>query len=54
MHDGTFSGGKVLQADAQNYGVGLPEENPGLREDVQKTISLLYQQIQNREIQVTA
>ena len=52
--EGTFPGGKTLVFDAANEGVGIPEENPNLREDVQQIADEIFAKLQTGEITVSA
>ncbi len=51
-YEGTFPGGQVLTYEAANDGVGLPDENPNLSADVQKTASEVFAKIKSGEIKV--
>jgi basic membrane protein A len=52
--EGTFPGGMTLIFDAANFGVGIPWENPNLREDVQKEADAIFAKLQSGEIKVSA
>ena len=52
--DGTFPGGQTLVFNAANLGVGIPETNPNLNEDVRNTASDIFAKIQVGDIQVSA
>ncbi|HPJ26836.1 MAG TPA: BMP family ABC transporter substrate-binding protein [Synergistaceae bacterium] len=52
--EGTFPGGQTLIFDAANFGVGIPWENPNLREDVQKEADAIFAKLQSGEIEVAA
>ncbi|MDP4109773.1 MAG: BMP family ABC transporter substrate-binding protein [Bacillota bacterium] len=47
-----FPGGREIVFNAKNDGVGLPEVNPNLREDVIKTEALLIAQLKSGELSV--
>ena len=50
--DGTYEGGKTLVYDLSDGGVGLPEENPNLSDDIQKKVNDYKEKIINGEIKV--
>ncbi|GAB6928296.1 BMP family ABC transporter substrate-binding protein [Paenibacillus sp. JCM 10914] len=50
--EGKFPGGQTLIFDASNDGVGLPENNPNLSEDVLKQVDEVYGKIKAGEIKV--
>ncbi|MFI2856201.1 BMP family protein [Paenibacillus sp. JSM ZJ436] len=52
--DGSFPGGQTLTLDAKSDGVGLPEENPNLSEDVLKQVEEVLGKIKSGEITVSA
>ena len=52
--EGKFPGGQVLNFDAKNNGVGIPEENPNLSADVQKATSDVFDKIVSGAIIVSA
>jgi len=51
--DGSFPGGQTLIFDAKNNGVGIPEENPNLSEEVQNQVAEVFKQLQAGEITVS-
>jgi basic membrane protein A len=51
--EGNFPGGETLVFDAANEGVGIPEKNPNLREDVQKIADEIFAKLQSGEITVS-
>ncbi|WP_145040237.1 BMP family protein [Paenibacillus sp. Y412MC10] len=52
--EGKFPGGQTLTLDATNDGVGLPENNPNLSEDVLKQVDEVFGKIKAGEIKVAA
>ncbi|MEC0309262.1 BMP family ABC transporter substrate-binding protein [Paenibacillus lautus] len=52
--EGKFPGGQTLTLDATNDGVGLPEKNPNLSDDVLKQVDEVFGKIKAGEIKVTA
>jgi basic membrane protein A and related proteins len=52
--DGTFPGGQTLTYEAKNNGVGIPEQNPNLSEDVSAKAAEVLKKIQSGEIKVAA
>lgn len=52
--DGEFEGGRVIVFDAKNNGIGIPEENPNLDEDVQAYAEEIFEKIQSGEIEVSS
>ncbi|PIE55476.1 MAG: BMP family ABC transporter substrate-binding protein [Dethiosulfovibrio peptidovorans] len=51
--EGSFPGGQTMIFNASNDGVGLPAENPNLREDVQKKMDQIFAKIKSGEIKVS-
>jgi len=51
--EGKFPGGQTLIFDAKNNGVGIPENNPNLTDDVVKTVNEIFKKLQNGEIKVS-
>jgi len=52
--NGQFVGGRSLLLGAQQDGVGIPENNPNLSGDVQKTVDAIAAKIKAGEIAVSA
>lgn len=52
--NGDFPGGQTLVYDAQNDGVGLPEENPNLSKETTDKVAEVYGQIKSGDIKVSA
>jgi basic membrane protein A and related proteins len=52
--DGTFPGGKTLNFDVKNNGVGIPAKNPNLSSDVQAKVSEIFKLMQAGTIVVPA
>lgn len=52
--EGKFPGGQTLTLDATNDGVGLPEKNPNLSDDVLKQVDEVFGKIKAGEIKVAA
>lgn len=50
--DGKFPGGKILTFDVTNNGVGIPNDNANLADDVEKTVKEVYTKLQKGEIKV--
>ncbi|MDL2211400.1 BMP family protein [Erysipelotrichaceae bacterium OttesenSCG-928-M19] len=50
--DGTFKGNQTLKYDLKDGGVGLPDENPNLNEDIMKVVNEYKDKIINGEITV--
>jgi len=50
--DGKFQGGKTLIFDVTNNGVGIPEENPNLKEDTTKKVDEIFGKVKGGEIKV--
>lgn len=50
--DGKFPGGKILTFDAKNDGIGLPEKNPNLSDEVLKKVDEVFAKIKGGEITV--
>lgn len=50
--NGTFKGGESFVMNAQNNGVGLPQENPNLSETTTQTVQSVFEAIQSEEIVV--
>ncbi|WP_106769295.1 BMP family lipoprotein [Paenibacillus faecalis] len=50
--EGKFPGGETVILDAKNNGVGLPESNPNLSEDVLKQVDDVFNKIKAGEIEV--
>lgn len=51
--DGKFPGGQTLIFDAKNDGVGIPDTNPNLSEDTQKTVADVFAKIKSGDIKVS-
>jgi len=51
--DGKFPGGQTLTFDASNNGVGIPDENPNLSEEVQTKTAEVFEKLQSGEIKVS-
>ena len=52
--DGEFVGGQQIIFDAKNGGVGIPETNPNLSDEVQKEADAVLEKIKTGEIVVSA
>ena len=52
--DGDFVGGQQIIFDAKNGGVGIPETNPNLSDEVQKEADAVLEKIKTGEIVVSA
>ncbi|KOP65389.1 hypothetical protein AMS62_09065 [Bacillus sp. FJAT-18019] len=52
--EGKFPGGQTLTLDATNDGIGLPENNPNLSDDVLKQVDEVFNKIKGGEIKVSA
>jgi basic membrane protein A and related proteins len=52
--DDKFPGGQTLTFDSKNNGVGIPDKNPNLTEDVTKKAGEIFKKIQSDEIKVAA
>ena len=50
--NGEFPGGQTLILDAANGGVGIPAENPNLKEETVKKVNEVLEAIKNGEIEV--
>ncbi|NWL89186.1 MULTISPECIES: BMP family lipoprotein [unclassified Paenibacillus] len=50
--DGKFPGGQTLTLDAKSDGVGLPDENPNLSDDIIKQVGEVFDKIKSGEITV--
>ncbi|MGM9986496.1 MAG: BMP family protein [Bacillaceae bacterium] len=50
--DGSFPGGQTLTFDAKNDGIGLPAENPNLKEEATKAANDVLAKIKSGEIKV--
>jgi basic membrane protein A and related proteins len=50
--DGKFQGGKTLMFDVTNNGVGIPEENPNLKEDTTKKVDEIFGKVKAGDIKV--
>jgi basic membrane protein A len=50
--EGKFPGGQILVFDAKNNGVGIPDQNPNLSEDVQEKVADIFAKLQSGEIVV--
>lgn len=50
--DGTFEGGKVLVFDLKGEGVGIPAENPNMKEEWVKTVNEYAEKIKSGDIVV--
>lgn len=51
--EGSFPGGQILTYNAQNDGIGLPDQNPNLSEDTMNIVNEVYGKIKNGEIKVS-
>ncbi len=51
--EGQFPGGQTLVFDAKNNGVGIPQENPNLSEEVQNQVAEIFKKLQAGEITVS-
>ncbi|QFT91077.1 Membrane lipoprotein TmpC precursor [Bacillus sp. THAF10] len=51
--DGEFPGGETLTFNAENDGVGLPEENPNLSEETTKKVDEIFEMIKSGDIAVS-
>ncbi|MGG1876596.1 BMP family ABC transporter substrate-binding protein [Paenibacillus cisolokensis] len=52
--DGNFPGGQTITFDAKSDGVGLPEENPNLSEEVLSQVDEVFNKIKSGEVTVSA
>lgn len=52
--EGEFPGGEILNFDATNQGVGIPEENPNLDADVEEQVKSVFDDIVDGKIKVSA
>jgi len=52
--EGNFPGGQTLVFDATNDGIGIPDQNPNLSEDVQQQVAGVFNKIKSGEITVSA
>ena len=52
--EGKFQGGKVLNFDVHNDGVGIPAENPNLSSETMAAIEKLYAELKEGNITVSA
>ena len=52
--EGKFQGGKVLNFDVQNDGVGIPKENPNLSSDTMADVEKLYAELKAGNITVSS
>ena len=52
--EGKFQGGKVLNFDVQNDGVGIPKENPNLSSDTMAAVEKLYAELKAGNITVSS
>lgn len=50
--EGKFEGGKTLIFDAKNNGVGIPDDNPNLDEEVQTKVHDIFEKLKAGEITV--
>lgn len=50
---GEFPGGEILVFDAKNNGVGIPDENPNLSQEVQDKVAEIYTKMQSGDIIVS-
>lgn len=50
--NGEFKGGETLRFDVSNNGVGIPEENPNLKEDTTKKVAEVFEKVKAGEIKV--
>lgn len=51
--DGQFPGGETLVFNAENNGVGIPDENPNLSAETQAKVAEIYEKLQSGEIIVS-
>lgn len=52
--DGKFPGGQILTFNAKNNGVGIPDENPNLDDEVEKKVEAVFKDLQDGKITVAA
>lgn len=52
--EGKFPGGQTLIFDSKNNGVGIPENNPNLSEDVMKKVDEVFKKLQSGEVKVSS
>ncbi|KAB3530087.1 BMP family ABC transporter substrate-binding protein [Alkaliphilus pronyensis] len=52
--NGEFPGGEVLNFDAKNNGVGIPQENPNLSSETEEVVSDVFSKLQSGDITVSA
>ena len=50
---GNFPGGQTLIFNAKNDGVGIPQDNPNLDDNVEKQVAEVFEKIKSGEIQVS-
>lgn len=50
--DGNFPGGETIMFDSKNDGVGIPETNPNLNDDITAKVKDVADKIKNNEIEV--
>ena len=51
--DGTFPGGETLTFNAENFGIGIPQENPNLDDTVEAEVAKVFEMIQKGEVVVS-
>jgi len=51
--DGKFPGGKNITFDVTNDGVGIPDKNPNLSDETEKTVKEVYEKMKAGEIKVS-
>jgi len=51
--DGEFPGGQMLILDASNYGIGIPQENPNLDDEVEDLVWEAFAAMQSGELVVS-
>lgn len=54
QNDGKFPGGQTLTFDAKNDGVGIPNKNPNLSDDVVKKVQEVFAKVKSGDIKVAA
>lgn len=53
-NEGKFKGGRSLLLSVKEDGVGIPEKNPNLSDDVQKKVNEIYKKLKSGEIVVSS
>ncbi len=51
--NGEFPGGQILNLDANNYGIGIPQENPNLDDEVEGIVAEVFAALQSGDIVVS-